>query len=227
MRYDNICDGVFISRPNRFVALAEIDGAETLCHVKNTGRLGELLIPGVALVIQRVNSSGRKTSHDLIGVKTEKGYVNIDSQAPNKLFEEWLLKGLGPIRPAEIKREHRYLSSRLDFLITGEGGERHLVETKGVTLIENGVALFPDAPTERGVRHLEHLAQAASDGFVSWAVFIVKADFAHGFSPNEEKHPGFAQALRSAQKSGVNVLALSCDVTREGIFVREPLPVML
>lgn len=227
MRYDDIQDGVFISRPNRFVAMAEIGGEETRCHVKNTGRLGELLIPGAQLTVQRANSPGRKTGYDIIGVKTEKGYVNIDSQAPNRLFEEWLLSGNGTVKPAEIKREYKYLSSRLDFMITGEDGERHLVETKGVTLIEGDVALFPDAPTERGVRHLEHLSRAVDEGFVSWAVFIVKAGFAQSFSPNEGRPPEFARALRLAEKSGVNILALCCDVSRDEISVKRQLPVKL
>ncbi len=227
MHYDNICDGIFVSRPNRFVAIAVIDGEETRCHVKNTGRLSELLTPGAHLAVQRMNPSARKTGYDLIGVKTDQGYVNIDSQAPNRLFEEWLLAGHGPIKPAEIKREYKYLSSRLDFMITDVDGTGHLVETKGVTLIENGRALFPDAPTERGVRHLEHLSRAAAEGYESWAVFIVKADFALRFSPNEEKHPQFAEALRLAAKSGVNILALHCDVSRDGISVKGPLPVKL
>ena len=229
MIYNIVQTGVFISRPNRFVALVDIGGAETRCHVKNTGRLGELLVPGTRAIVQKSDIIGRKTAYDLIAVKNHRGVFNIDSSAPNKIFAEWMHSENSPIAPAEIKAEYVYGASRLDFMVTDIHGRRHLIETKGVTLLsaDGDTALFPDAPTARGVKHVHHLIRALDDGYKSHIVFVVKTDCPKNFTPNRKNDPEFADALLLARERGVDILALRCSVAEDRITPATLIPVTL
>lgn len=216
MKYINIKDGKFVSRPNRFVAFVEIDGVEEICHVKNTGRCKELLVPGATVYVDVPGNPFRKTKYDLIAVRKGETLINMDSQAPNKVFYEWAKSsgffGTDPI----IRPEFTYGKSRFDFYI--ESGERRIfVEVKGVTLEENGVAMFPDAPTERGVKHLCELADAIDHGYESFVFFIIQMKGCHVFIPNEARDPEFARALRYASGRGVNIFALDSIVEADSL----------
>ncbi len=200
-------EAVFLERPNRFLAAVELDGERAEAHVPDPGRLSELLLPGARVRLRASPRPGRRTAWDLIGVECPEGWVNIDSRLPNLLFAEALREGrlkefAGLTR---IVPERRYGGSVLDFLLEGEGPPC-LVEVKGCTLAVNGVALFPDAPTARGARHLEELARAAEDGYRACAVFVVKHPGARTFSANAETDPAFASALRRAAERGVEVI---------------------
>ncbi len=226
MKYSNIREGRFIERPNRFIAYIEIDGRKEICHVKNTGRCREILVPGALVYVQESNNPQRKTSYDLIAVRKGAGIINIDSQIPNKVFAEWLedKKPWGDI--LFLKPESQYRNSRFDFYL--ETADKQIfVEVKGVTLEENGVALFPDAPTERGVKHLTELLQAKQDGYEVWLAFIIQMSGVRYFAPNDKTHPAFGQTLREVAGQGVKVLALSCNVTPDTITVRDYVPVKL
>ena len=221
---------MFVARPNRFIAVVKIGCIETLCHVKNTGRLGELLIPGVEVIVQKPapERKARKTGYDLVAAVTNgEEIINIDSQAPNRLFEEWVRAGKSPIAAAEIRREYVYGDSRLDFLITDASGKRHLIETKGVTLLDGGAALFPDAPTERGIKHLRELCLAVEAGFSAYAVFIIQMEGVDYFTPNAKMHKAFYDALCMARDAGVQVLAFDCAVGEDSLAVKEPVSVLL
>lgn len=230
MTYDNIKKAIFLDRPNRFIANIEIDGEKALCHVKNTGRCRELLIHGAEIFVQQVDVPGRKTNYDLISVYKpmahDKMLVNIDSQVPNKVFAEWV-KGGGLFRNVEfIKPEYRRGGSRFDFYIEADG-RKHIIEVKGVTLERDGVALFPDAPTERGVKHLRELIECLDDGFDAYIVFIIQMKDMLYMAPNMETHPAFGNTLREASEYGVHVLALDCTVTEDSISAREAVEVRL
>ncbi len=220
MKYKDIKKAKFLSRPNRFIAHIEIDGKEEICHVKNTGRCRELLIPDADIFVQQVDSANRKTNYDLIGVYKGERLINIDSQVPNKIFHEWVMgndffKNINLIRP-----ECQYQSSRLDFYI--ETDERKIfVEVKGVTLENNGVALFPDAPTERGIKHINHLIHAVNEGFEAYLVFIIQMKDVLYFTPNNDTHPAFGAALINAEKHGVKMIALDCEVAADFIAARD------
>jgi len=215
MKYDNIHEGLFLSRPNRFIAKVLIHGKEEVCHVKNTGRCRELLIPGATVFLQKADLPHRKTQYDLIGVRKGKRLVNMDSQVPNKVFHEWLEKGYFPDLSL-IKPEYTFGKSRFDFYLEA-GSRKILVEVKGVTLEEDGVALFPDAPTERGVKHLQELSQALDFGYEAYVFFIIQMKEIQYFTPNGKTHKAFAEALVQAAKAGVKVLALTCHVTEDSI----------
>ena len=226
MQYENIREAKFLSRPNRFIAWVDIDGRTELCHVKNTGRCRELLIPGARIFIQEKNGPTRKTKYDLISVFKGDRLINMDSQAPNRIFEEWV-QGSGLFHDlTKVRPECKHGSSRFDFYIEADG-ERAFVEVKGVTLEENGVALFPDAPTIRGVKHLRELIICVSEGFRGYAVFIVQMRGVKHFTPNTRTHPEFTEALIAAQKNGVTLLALDCDVTKTGIIAKKPVDIIL
>jgi sugar fermentation stimulation protein A len=229
MTYENIRRAVFISRPNRFIAHIELDGKQEVCHVKNTGRCRELLIPGAVVLVQDAGVNGgssRKTRYDLVAVWKGNRLVNIDSSAPNKVFAEWV-RGGGLFRDiGRIQPEYRYGGSRFDFYIEASG-RRVLVEVKGVTLEEDGVARFPDAPTERGVRHLLELKSAAAAGYDAYAVFIIQMKGVRSMEPNWATHPAFGEALRDAAAAGVNILALDCTVTENSITAADPVEVRL
>ncbi len=228
MQYQNVQTGVFLRRVNRFLAEVELSGEKTPVHVKNTGRLKELLLPGAQVFLSGAGSAARKTAWDLYAVQTPAGeLVNIDSQAPNRVFPEFLqsggyLPGLTTIRP-----ECPYGGSRFDFYL--EAGETHrFVEVKGVTLLcEDGLFRFPDAPTTRGAKHLRHLALAAKEGYEAAAVFVVTRAGSAAVAPNERTDPDFAAALREAAHAGVALRAYGCRVTEDGLSIDRALPVQL
>lgn len=233
MFYSNTKIGTFMSRPNRFLAHVMVDGKEAICHVKNTGRLRELLIPGTPVIVQHhpdALASGRKTEYSLIGVaKQGNQWVNIDSQAPNQAAYEWLTTGEGlPFcpRPQKIRREVTYGQSRFD-LAFEDSGTQWFMEVKGVTLDINGIAKFPDAPTERGIKHLEELADAAEHGYGAAVLFVIQMKGIHGFAPHAERHAAFAEALKQAKQRGVRVWAYDCTVTENSMKIDAPIPVLL
>jgi sugar fermentation stimulation protein len=222
MIYERIRPAVFIDRPNRFIANIEINGRRAVCHVKNTGRCRELLVPGATIYVQDFRgdspaiSLSRKTRYDLISVQKGNRLVNIDSAAPNKVFAEWVRSG-GLFQHIELIRpEYRYGSSRFDFYVEADG-RRSFVEIKGATLEEDGVARFPDAPTERGVKHLRELVSCTEAGYAAYAVFIVQMKGVRYLEPNWGTHPAFGKALQDAKLGGVNVLAVDCHVTENSI----------
>lgn len=211
MKYGKIIKGKFISRPNRFIAIVEIDGREEVVHVKNTGRCRELLVPGATVYLEDTENPARKTRYDLVAVEKGDLLINMDSQAPNKIFYEWAKASgfFGSI--TLLKPEHTYKSSRFDCYIEADG-RRIFIEVKGVTLEEDGIVRFPDAPTERGVKHLRELSRAVAEGYEAYAFFIIQMSPVRHFEPNRQRHPQFADALRDAAESGVKICALDCDV---------------
>jgi sugar fermentation stimulation protein A len=216
MKYANVISGKFISRPNRFIAKVEIEGNVETVHVKNTGRCRELLVPGATVYLEVSDKPERKTKYDLIAVEKGSLLINMDSQVPNKVVAEWILDSVYFGEVKLLRPEFTYGSSRFDFYLeTAE--EKILIEVKGVTLENDGVVSFPDAPTERGIKHLRELSAAAKSGFCTYVIFVVQMREAKYFTPNEEKHPAFAAALREAVKSGVKPLALTCRVSEDSI----------
>jgi sugar fermentation stimulation protein A len=226
MQYKHIKKAKFCSRPNRFIAHIEIDGEPEICHVKNTGRCQELLIPNAEVFVQEVNGSNRKTKYDLIGVKKGGRLINIDSQVPNKVFHEWVKSSNFFPDISLVKPEVKYNNSRLDFYIETDGRKIY-VEVKGVTLEENGVALFPDAPTERGLKHIADLCQCIDEGNEAYLVFIIQMKDIQYFTPNHKTHPAFGEALKKAVKHGVKIIALDCEVAADCITARDWVEVRL
>jgi len=225
MRYDNMVPGIFRSRPNRFIAYIEIDGKKEICHVKNTGRCRELLTPGAEVWCQKSENPNRKTKYDLICVQKGKLLINMDSQAPNIAAKEWLLNGgLGEIE--DLKGEYTHGDSRFDFSFIKDG-KRCFLEVKGVTLENDGVCSFPDAPTERGVKHLQGLTAAVDAGYGAFVLFVVQMADMKYLRPNDDTDPAFGEALRIAAESGVTVLAMDCAVTEDSMTIRLPLLVKL
>jgi len=223
MKYYNIKTGKFISRPNRFIAIVEIDGREEICHVKNTGRCKELLLPGARVFLQEFDTEKRKTKYDLIAVYKGDCLINMDSQAPNKVFGEWAKESGYFKNLTLIKPEQKYGDSRFDFYI--EDGDRKIfVEVKGVTLEKDGVALFPDAPTERGVKHINELCKAKKNGYEAIIAFVIQMKGIKVFKPNKETHPEFAAALKKAANSGVEILCLDCIVAENELKIDGIIP---
>ncbi|MBE6667145.1 MAG: DNA/RNA nuclease SfsA [Ruminococcaceae bacterium] len=218
MKYTNTVKGIFISRPNRFIAEVEIDGEIKICHVKNTGRCKELLINGVTVILEKNESGTRKTEYDLVAVYKGDELINIDSQAPNKVVFEWLSEGKAFDGITLIKPESRYKNSRFDFYIETEN-RKIFAEVKGVTLERDGVVLFPDAPTERGVKHINELTDAKENGYEAYIFFVVQMKKCKYFTPNEKTDPEFAKALRNALSRGVKVMALNCNVNERGFDI--------
>lgn len=208
MKYENITKATFIKRPNRFIAEVDIDGHKETVHVKNTGRCKELLIPGCEVWLTAPGSEGRKTKYDLVAVRKSTGVLfNIDSQAPNKVVKEWLSKqGYDKVIP-----EYTYGDSRIDFYMEKEN-EKHLMEVKGCTLEIDGMGYFPDAPTERGVKHLRELVKAAKKGIKASLAFVIQMAGVDEVRPNVDTHPEFGVALKEAKDAGVEVLFLKCHV---------------
>lgn len=226
MKYENIFPARFISRPNRFIAEIEINGKREICHVKNTGRCKELLIPNAKIYVQYSDNPLRKTKYDLISIFKGKELINIDSQAPNIVFGEWIKDGSFIPNITKIKPECKYNNSRFDFYI--EAGERKIfAEIKGVTLKEDGVVMFPDAPTERGVKHIKELCDCVKDGYEAYIIFIVQMQHCEFFTPNRTTHSAFADALIQAEKLGVNIMALSCMVTTNELIIDKPVEVRI
>ena len=263
MLYHAIHKGRFITRPNRFIAQVEIDGKEETCHVKNTGRCKELLRPNVTVYCEKSSNPNRKTKYDLVAVekvaqpdpvtkepplagkvsaitKTLKArplLINMDSQAPNKVVQEWLeAGGLFP-RLSYLKPECRHENSRFDFYAEWDeitslhkqppSHHQAFLEVKGVTLEEEGVVLFPDAPTERGVKHLRELIRCLKQGYEAYVIFVVQMAAAKYFRPNDQTHPQFGEALREAAAAGVKVLTFTCQVTPDSLILDQPLPLKL
>ena len=225
MIYQNMVAGTFLSRPNRFIAKVEIDGREETVHVKNTGRCRELLIPGSAVLCQRAANPSRKTRFDLICVWKGKRLVNMDSQAPNVAAGEWLASGgLGEIQ--NLRPETFHGDSRFDFSFT-RNGRPCLLEVKGVTLEMDGMCAFPDAPTQRGAKHLQGLRRAVAEGYEAYVLFVIQMADAAYFRPHFETDPAFAAALREAAAAGVQILAYDCAVTETTMTIRNPVEVRL
>lgn len=226
MQYKNIRKATFLNRPNRFVAHAELEGEQVVCHVKNTGRCRELLVPGATIYLQAAENPARKTPFDLIAVEKGERLINMDAQAPNRVFQEWAEQGKFKDGLTLLRPETTWGNSRFDFY--WEAGERKgFVEVKGVTLEENGIVRFPDAPTERGVKHLEELTRCRGEGFQAVVCFVIQMEQVRYFTPNERTHPAFGEALRKAAAAGVEVLAYDCQVRPDGLELRQAVPVRL
>lgn len=226
MIYQNIEEAVFKSRPNRFIAHVESMRGEEICHVKNTGRCRELLMPDARIWVQRNDNPNRKTALDLIAVEKNGQIVNMDSQIPNKVAADWIREGHLFSQEAVIRPETRYGNSRFDLYI--EDGERKMfLEVKGVTLEEDGVARFPDAPTERGVKHIEELIACKEAGYEAGILFVIQMKGIHHLEPNDRTHAAFGAALRRAARSGVQVMAVDCVVTPESIQADKMIEVRL
>lgn len=223
MQYGNMIQGTFVSRPNRFVARVLVDGEEVVCHVKNTGRCRELLIPGTRVWLKREENLARKTPYSLIAVEKEGRLVNLDSQAPNKAAFEWVARTM---KPELLLRERTYGNSRFD-LYFEYNGKRCFMEVKGVTLEENGVALFPDAPTGRGVKHIYELADCVKSGYEAYLLFVIQMKGVHEFRPNDRTQPEFGEALRMARAAGVKILAVDCVVTEHSMEIDEKIAIEL
>ena len=217
MNYSKTVRGVFIERPNRFTAKVNIEGRTETVHVKNTGRCKELLIPGTEVILEESDNPSRKTLYDLIAVYKEGlGVVNIDSQAPNKAVYEWLkTKDYDLIRP-----EYTYGNSRFDFYME-KGSQRYLMEVKGCTLEKDGIGYFPDAPTERGVKHLKELTEAKKNGYNCYVTFVIQMPGIKEVRANIDTHPEFAEALEQARHTGVKVLMLQCNITEDSMEIKE------
>lgn len=225
MRYGNMVPGIFLARPNRFIAHVEIGGKTEVCHVKNTGRCRELLPPGARVWCQRSDNPSRKTLYDLIAVQKGHRLINMDSQAPNAAAKEWLLSGgLGDVEALRAETVHG--DSRFDFSFVKDGRQCFL-EVKGVTLEDGGVCAFPDAPTERGAKHLRGLIRAVREGFGAYVLFVIQMADIRYLRPNDATDPAFGAALREAEQQGVTVLAMDCDVTENSMTIRRPVPVVL
>lgn len=225
MRYENMVEGVFLRRPNRFIAHVVIRGREEIVHVKNTGRCRELLPEGARVWCQEFDSPSRKTKFDLITVQKGQRLINMDSQAPNKAAREWLERGgLGKLEALRAETTHG--GSRFDFSFQKDGRPCFL-EVKGCTLETEGVCAFPDAPTERGARHLRHLAQLAREGYGAYVLFVIQMSDVKHFHPNDATDPAFGKALREAAEAGVQVLAMDCAVTESTIIIQQPVPIVL
>lgn len=235
MKYKNVVGGKFVSRPNRFIAKVEIDGKEETVHVKNTGRCRELLLPGAGVWLEHSDNPNRKTAYDLFAVYKEGlGITNMDSQAPNKVVREWLSEKQEPhfrvgktcFLPENVtlvKPEYTYGKSRIDFYFEyiDENGKvkKCLMEVKGVTLEKGGIAYFPDAPTERGIKHIEELERALEEGYECFLAFVIQMPEILDIRPNDETHPAFGEALRRAHKKGIKILSLGCRMEEDEIRI--------
>lgn len=226
MRYENITAGRFLDRPNRFVAHVEINGGVEVCHVKNTGRCRELLTPGATVYLERAANPQRKTRFDLVAVEKGALLVNMDAQAPNRVFREFAERGELWRELTGIRAEYTWGDSRFDFLLEDRQGPI-FVEVKGVTLEDDGLARFPDAPTQRGVKHLRGLMRAVEQGYRAAVFFVLQMEGMRSFRPNDETHPAFGEALREAAAAGVEVLAYECRVTPDTLTITRPVPVVL
>lgn len=226
MTYPNITPARFLSRPNRFVAQVDLDGVETTVHVKNTGRCKELLRPGVPVWLVRSSNPARKTAYDLVTVQKGDRLINLDAQAPNRVFAQWAEAGHFVPGLTLLKAEQKHGDSRFDFYWEA-GDRRGFVEVKGVTLEEDGAVFFPDAPTERGVKHLRGLTACLDEGYEAAVCFVIQMADVAFFSPNDRTHPAFGEALRAAHAAGVRVLAMACAVTPDSLTITDPVPLRL
>ncbi len=226
MKYNSIVKGRFISRPNRFIAKVEACGEVHTVHVKNTGRCRELLIEGAEVYLEESANPVRKTKYDLVTVRKGDVLVNMDSSAPNKIAEEWLRECGLFSKKAEVRREVTWGNSRFDLYVCDS--DRHaFIEVKGVTLEENGIAYFPDAPTERGVKHVHELVSAVTEGYEAYLLFIIQMEGITEMRPNDVTHKEFGDAVRQAAKNGVKVLAIGCNVTEDTVSAVREVKVVL
>ena len=225
MKYKNTVGGKFCFRPNRFIAHVAINGKEEICHVKNTGRCRELLVPGAQVWCQEFDSPTRKTKYDLIAVQKGRRLINMDSQAPNAAGKAWL-QGGGLGKLTNLRSEVFHGDSRFDFSFEKDG-KICFLEVKGVTLETDGVCAFPDAPTTRGVKHLKGLTQAVKDGYGGYVLFVIQMENVKYLRPNDDTDPAFGKALRAAAGAGVQVLAMDCIVTPDTMSINKPVEVRL
>lgn len=227
MRYGKVLRGTFLERPNRFLARVEIQGREELCHVKNTGRCRELLVSGAEVYVEESENPGRKTKYDLIAVYKGGMLVNMDSQIPNAVVEEWIQKGNLLKNVAILKRETVFGNSRFDLYAEFGESRRAFLEVKGVTLEQEGIARFPDAPTLRGIKHVDELCRCAAEGYDAYLIFVIQMKGVTSFEPNRATHPEFGDALIRARAAGVRILAADCMVTPTSISLDRQIPVYL
>ena len=226
MIYDRMVPGTFLERPNRFIAYVEIEGRKETVHVKNTGRCAELLQTGVRVYLQESENPGRKTKWDLIAVEKGSRMVNMDSQIPNKVVKEWLEADHLFENITRIQPEFTYGNSRFDLYVEADG-KRIFIEVKGVTLEQDGVVRFPDAPSDRAVKHVEELKAAVKEGYEAYVFFVIQMKDVRYFTPNMDTHPAFGEALRDAARAGVHVLAYDCEVSSDRIAIADKVPVVL
>lgn len=231
MKYKNIKSGIFIERPNRFIAKVLIDGTEETVHVKNTGRCKELLIKGTTVYLEESENPNRKTKYDLIATEKicsdgKKILINMDSVAPNEAAFEWVTKSGIFSKNAYVKREVFFGESRFDLYVC-DGKRRAFIEVKGVTLEKDDKAMFPDAPTERGIKHLSSLVKSISEGYEAYVLFVIQMKGVSSFSPNDEMHKEFGNALRDAAAAGVKILAMDCIITANSMIIDKEIKVEL
>lgn len=226
MKYANIKEGIFIERVNRFIAHIDVDGKVEVCHVKNTGRCKEILVKGCKVFVQEFDSKIRKTKFDLISVYKGNRLINIDSQVPNKMFSEWVKLGNLFKDIKVFKSEVFYKNSRFDFYVEYED-KKAFIEIKGVTLENEGVVLFPDAPTSRGVKHLKELVSAREEGYEAYVIFIVQMEGVKYFTPNYETHKEFGDTLSFCKNNGVNILAFDSVVLKDQIYIKDSVKVLI
>lgn len=228
MKYKNIHKGIFKSRPNRFIANVEIDGKIEVCHVKNTGRCKELLVTDAAVYLEKSDNPNRKTLYDLIAVEKGDRLINMDSQVPNRAVEEWIKAGGLIGEDPYVRPESKFGDSRFDFYVESASAERKAyVEVKGCTLECDGAAKFPDAPTLRGIKHINELIKCAQNGFEAYIIFLIQMSNINYFTPNYETHPEFGEALKNANKKGVKILAFNSIVTPDSIVLNKPVDIRL
>jgi len=229
MEYKKIVKGIFRERPNRFIAYVDVEGMDNnsqVVHVKNTGRCKELLVNGATVYLEESDNPNRKTKYDLVVVRKNKRIINMDSQAPNKVVQEWLNKNGLYKNTKLVAPEKKYGESRFDFYIEGDN-KKAWMEVKGVTLEKDGVVLFPDAPSKRAVKHIEHLIKAKEEGFDAYIMFVVQMENVKYFTPNKETHKAFAEVLVKAESKGVKIMAYDCVVTEKELKINTPVEIKL
>ena len=227
MKYKHICKGIFKERPNRFIAHVEIDGRMEVCHVKNTGRCRELLVKDCEVYLEKSDNPERKTAYDLVAVKKGERLINMDSQLPNAVVYEYLDKEKESLGIANLRREVTHGSSRFDLWGSLKDGREFFLEVKGVTLEEDGIVRFPDAPTERGIKHVEELMECVKEGFLSAVLFVIQMEDVKWFEPNITTHPAFGEALKRAKEAGVIIRAVCCKVLPDEMKLQKEVEVRL
>lgn len=226
MKYENTKRAVFLDRPNRFIAHVDLNGQTETVHVKNTGRCKELLIPGTEVILEESVNPARKTKYDLICVNKSGRWINMDSQVPNKAAAEWIRAGRLFPEEVTLKTEKVYGNSRFDIYVESPC-RKAFIEVKGVTLEENDIARFPDAPTHRGVKHVEELIRCQEDGYEAYLLFVIQMKGIREFEPNWSTHPQFGEVLQKAQNAGVHLLAYDCLIREDYIEIQDPVPIRL
>ena len=226
MKYENTKRAVFLDRPNRFIAHVDLNGQTETVHVKNTGRCKELLIPGTEVILEESVNPARKTKYDLICVNKSGRWINMDSQVPNKAAAEWIRAGRLFPEEVTLKTEKVYGNSRFDIYVESPC-RKAFIEVKGVTLEENDIARFPDAPAQRGVKHVEELIRCQEDGYEAYLLFVIQMKGIREFEPNWSTHPQFGEVLQKAQNAGVHLLAYDCLIREDYIEIQDPVPIRL